>query len=104
MGMKSDNFTGPRNRAPLGAKTTNAKAAALKTPGPQPDSLKTQKTKRRGSSTKKPKKAELEVQQARPEVFVAFDVDDVPEPEYAPPKPKGNFNPFPKFDSFEILR
>lgn len=79
---------GPRTRAPLGAKTTNAKATAFKTPGLQPDTLETQKTKRRGSSTKKAKKADIEVHQALPEVFGALEVDDVPDVEYAPPKPK----------------
>ncbi|OKL60891.1 hypothetical protein UA08_03878 [Talaromyces atroroseus] len=79
---------GPRNRAPLGAKTTNAKTGAFKTPGLQPETLKTQKTKHRGSSTKKPKKAEIQVQQAQPQVFDASEVDDVPDVEYAPPKPK----------------
>ncbi|KAF3392350.1 hypothetical protein DPV78_010287 [Talaromyces pinophilus] len=78
---------GPRNRAPLGAKTTNAKAA-FKTPGLPADSLKTQKTKHIGSSIKKPKKAEIEVHQAQPQVVDASDVDDVPDVEYAPPKPK----------------
>lgn len=81
-------FIGPRIRAPLGAKTTNAKAA-FKTPGLQADSLKTQKTKQRGSSIKKPKKAEIEVHQAQSQVTDASDVDDVPDVEYAPPKPKG---------------
>jgi hypothetical protein len=63
----------------------------LKTPGLQPETLKTQKTKRRGSSTKKPKKADVEVQQAQPQVFNESEVDDVPDVEYAPPKPKGKY-------------
>lgn len=83
---------GPRNRAPLGVKTTNAKAA-FKTPGLQADSLKTQKTKHRGSSIKKPKKAQIEVHQAQPQALDASDVDDVPDVEYAPPKPKGKLCP-----------
>jgi hypothetical protein len=55
--------------------------------------LKTQKTKHRGSSIKKPKKAEIEVHQAQPQVVDASDVDDVPDVEYAPPKPKGKSHP-----------
>lgn len=59
----------------------------------QAESLKTQKTKHRGSSIKKPKKAGIEVHQAQPQVIDASDVDDVPDVEYAPPKPKGNLHP-----------
>lgn len=87
----------------MGAKTTNAKA---KTPGLQPETLKTQKTKRRGSSTKKPKKADIEVQQAQPQVFNAPEADDdVPDVEYAPPKPKGisKFAPLYNFGLLMML-
>lgn len=56
--------------------------------------MKTQKTNRRGSSVKKPKKAGIEVHQAQPQVIDTSDVDDVPDVEYAPPKPKGK----PNFD------
>ncbi|KAF2657293.1 hypothetical protein K491DRAFT_654893 [Lophiostoma macrostomum CBS 122681] len=68
---------GPRTRAPLGMKTTNAKATAFQTPAPVSGSAKTQKLSPR---LRRPK-----VKVHQPE---AQDVeeDDVPEVEYMPPK------------------
>lgn len=81
--------TGPRNRAPLGMKTTNAKATGFQTPGLQPDNLKTQKTNRKGSSLKKAKKIEPLIQPSEPQAISKPEEEDVRDVEYAPPNPKG---------------
>lgn len=80
---------GPRNRAPLGMKTTNAKAKGFQTPAPAGDRLKPEKTNRKSSTAQKVKKAAPVVQLAQPEALSKLDEDDVPDVEYAPPKPAG---------------
>ncbi|KAF1845730.1 uncharacterized protein K460DRAFT_312432 [Cucurbitaria berberidis CBS 394.84] len=67
---------GPRTRAPLGMKTTNAKSRAFQTPAPL-SSAKTQKVSPR---LRRPK-----VKVHQPEVDVESE-HDVPEVEYMPPK------------------
>lgn len=74
------------NRAPLGAKTTNVKATAFKTPAPLTGGAGLQKTQRRSASGKKPK---LKIHQ--PEAVEAQpqskdEPDEEPEIEYCPPK------------------
>ncbi|KAF2280825.1 uncharacterized protein EI97DRAFT_409088 [Westerdykella ornata] len=69
---------GPRTvRAPLGMKTTNAKAQAFQTPAPLSASAKTQKLS--------PRLRRAKVKVHQPEVQ-AEEEDDVPEVEYVPPK------------------
>ncbi|KAF2265678.1 hypothetical protein CC78DRAFT_532341 [Lojkania enalia] len=68
---------GPRTRAPLGMKTTNAKAKAFQTPAPLSTSAKAQKISPR---LRRPKVKVL--QQELPD----DDDDDVPEVEYMAPK------------------
>lgn len=68
---------GPRNRAPLGMKTTNAKAKAFQTPAPLTGSVKTQKLSPR---LRRPK-----IKVHEPEVHHEEE-DDVAEIEYMPPK------------------
>jgi hypothetical protein len=70
-------MTGPRTRAPLGMKTTNAKARAFQTPAPLSGSAKTQKISPR---LRRPK---VKVHQPEP---ANEEEDDVPEVEYMPPK------------------
>jgi len=67
---------GPRTRAPLGVKTTNAKSRAFQTPAP-PSSAKAQKASPR---LRRPK-----VKVHQPEIEHETK-DDVPEVEYMPPK------------------
>ncbi|KAH7132434.1 hypothetical protein B0J11DRAFT_521685 [Dendryphion nanum] len=68
---------GPRNRAPLGMKTTNAKAKAFQTPAPLSGSAKTQKISPRLRRPKvKVHQPELEDEEK----------DNIPEVEYMPPK------------------
>ena len=73
-----------RQRAPLGMKTTNAKA---KTPAPI-DTSKPERTNRR-TSMQKVKKIAPFVQQSEHETAAKSIQDDVPDIEYMPPKPKG---------------
>ncbi|KAF1914907.1 hypothetical protein BDU57DRAFT_453586 [Ampelomyces quisqualis] len=68
---------GPRTRAPLGMKTTNANSKAFQTPAPLGSSAKTQKISPR---LRRPK-----VKVHQPEA-AAESEDDVPEVEYMPPK------------------
>ncbi|KAF2876804.1 hypothetical protein BDV95DRAFT_513376 [Massariosphaeria phaeospora] len=68
---------GPRNRAPLGMKTTNARAKAFQTPAPLSGSAKTQKISPR---LRRPK-----VKVHQPEVQDEAE-DNVPDIEYMPPK------------------
>ncbi|KAJ4370627.1 hypothetical protein N0V83_005148 [Neocucurbitaria cava] len=96
---------GPRTRAPLGMKTTNAKSRAFQTPAPLSSNAKTQKVSPR---LRRPK---VKVHQAEAELDLE---DDVPEVEYMPPKevpleddmddylPK-NWN-FPKIDHESMTR
>ncbi|KAL5340545.1 hypothetical protein BJX70DRAFT_361314 [Aspergillus crustosus] len=76
-----------RQRAPLGMKTTNAKAKGLQTPGAPLGTIKPERTVKRGS-TQRVKKFSPFVEQPRPEVQVQPLQDDVPDIEYMPPKPK----------------
>ncbi|KAJ5092098.1 hypothetical protein NUU61_006968 [Penicillium alfredii] len=76
----------PKNRAPLGMKTTNAKAKGLQTPAPL-GTLKPEKTNRRTSTAQKIKKAAPVLQQAQPKVHNEPIQEEVPDIEYMPPKP-----------------
>ncbi|KAL4797249.1 hypothetical protein BDV19DRAFT_359211 [Aspergillus venezuelensis] len=76
-----------RQRAPLGMKTTNAKARGLQTPAAPLGTLKPEKTTRK-ASTQRVKKFAPFVEQAKPEVQAQPVQDDVPDIEYMPPKPK----------------
>lgn len=78
---------GPRNRAPLGNKTTNAKAKALQTPAGKEGVLKP-KTNGKSSTTQKVKKAAPEVKPPKHEIISKPQEEEVPDVEYAPPKPK----------------
>jgi hypothetical protein len=73
-----------KNRAPLGAKTTNLKTKNNQTPAP----FGTIKTNRRQSTAQK-KKAAPVVHQAQPKVHKDSTADDIPDIEYMPPKPRG---------------
>ncbi|KAL4893361.1 hypothetical protein BDV59DRAFT_30033 [Aspergillus ambiguus] len=77
----------PRHRAPLGMKTTNAKAKGLQTPAPLGGTVKPEKSGKR-ASTQRVKKFTPLVEPSQPEVQAKEDEDDVPDIEYMPPKPK----------------
>lgn len=76
--IRVDERTGPRNRAPLGMKTTNAKGNALQTPAPNTgrDSIKTISPRLR-----RPK---VKIHHASPEI--AAQPEEEPEIEYMPPR------------------
>ncbi|KAL8856640.1 MAG: hypothetical protein Q9178_006796 [Gyalolechia marmorata] len=80
---------GPRNRAPLGAKTTNAKAKAFQTPAPAQNENDPNKTIRKSVSARKPKP-----KVSHPETTILDDILadkealDEREIEYMPPKPQ----------------
>ncbi|KAL2860885.1 uncharacterized protein BJX67DRAFT_367714 [Aspergillus lucknowensis] len=76
-----------RHRAPLGMKTTNAKAKGLQTPAAPTGTLKPEKTIRKGS-TQRVKKFSPFVEQPHPQVQVQSPEDDIPDIEYMPPKPQ----------------
>ncbi|KAL4741785.1 hypothetical protein BDV11DRAFT_182407 [Aspergillus similis] len=76
-----------RHRAPLGMKTTNAKAKGLQTPAAPVGTIKPERTTKKGS-TQRVKKFSPFVEQPQPEVNVQPPQDDVPDIEYMPPKPK----------------
>ncbi|KAG2412588.1 hypothetical protein HFD88_010145 [Aspergillus terreus] len=77
----------PRHRAPLGMKTTNAKAKGLQTPAPLGGTVKPEKSGKR-ASTQRVKKFTPLVEQSKPEVQTKDVEDDVPDIEYMPPKPQ----------------
>jgi len=86
----TDNLPGPKQRAPLGMKTTNAKAKAFMTPGPAglaPASIKTQQ-KSKSPRLRRPKVKILQ------EVETEQKVEDEEEPdiEYMPPRSKRRCN------------
>lgn len=77
-----------RSRAPLGMKTTNAKARGIQTPAPL-GTAKPEKTNKKSSTQKANKPAPPAQQQSRPDVRDKVSEDDVPDIEYMPPKPQG---------------
>ena len=89
-GLDKDTFVtpvGPRNRAPLGAKTTNAKALAFKTPAAKQQTIQPLKSARQ-SSARRSLKSKITIASSEPVSDVlAQDDDNLPEPEYAPPNP-----------------
>jgi hypothetical protein len=110
----SSRVSGPRTRAPLGVKTTNAKGQAFQTPGlaqptKKPDEIK------RPLSTRKSVKSKIivaPVERAEADLLVVEE-DDVPDIEYAPPPPVDLPDPpevfeydqsFPQFKGSNICR
>jgi hypothetical protein len=80
--------TGPRTRAPLGMKTTNAKARAFQTPAPLQQTAKPEKTLKKASTGRKSVKSKIRI---APSIPVEADIlskdpdSDVPDTEYCPP-------------------
>jgi hypothetical protein len=76
---------GPRTRAPLGAKTTNAKGQAFQTPGLLQQTIKP----KRPSTTRKSIKSKIAVAPSEPVEadLLALEEEDVPDIEYAPTPP-----------------
>ncbi|KAL8968384.1 MAG: hypothetical protein Q9197_004912 [Variospora fuerteventurae] len=80
---------GPRTRAPLGAKTTNAKARAFQTPAPAANGGNPEKTNQRSVSVQKPKPKLSHPGSTKLEDILADkEALDEREIEYMPPKAK----------------
>ncbi|KAL8851754.1 MAG: hypothetical protein Q9221_003364 [Calogaya cf. arnoldii] len=80
---------GPRNRAPLGAKTTNARAKAFQTPAPAQNENDLGKTIRKSVSARKPKPKTTHPESTKLEDILADkEALDEREIEYMPPVPK----------------
>ena len=85
---RADRAKGTKNRAPLGAKTTNAKTKAFQTPAPPlHDDLA--KTKKNSISAQKPKPKPKPAETTKLEVLGDKEIDNVPDIEYMPPRSKG---------------
>lgn len=77
-------YSDPKNRAPLGFKTTNAKATAFQTPAPTtvgPSPLKTEQLKTQSPRLRRPK---VKIHQGEPKKHGSE--EEEPEIEYMPPK------------------
>ncbi|KAL8718510.1 MAG: hypothetical protein Q9225_004359 [Loekoesia sp. 1 TL-2023] len=93
---------GPRTRAPLGVKTTNAKAKAFQTPVPAPIASDVGKTTQRTASTRKPKPKASHLETTKLEDILADkEALDEREIEYMPPGPK-DLPDFPDDDLPEL--
>ena len=97
----SSNLSGPKNRAPLGFKTTNAKATAFQTPAPPaagPSPLKTEQLKTQSPRLRRPK---VKIHQG--ELKKHGDEEEEPEIEYIPPKPEP-LPDVPSDDDFGLVK
>ena len=81
--------TAPRTRAPLGMKTTNAKAKAFQTPAPPPADNDLGKTNQKSVSARKAKPRISHAEMTKLEVLGDADVLEEREIEYMPPRAKG---------------
>ncbi|KAI9717519.1 MAG: hypothetical protein M1812_004660 [Candelaria pacifica] len=77
---------GPRARAPLGLKTTNAKAKAFQTPAPQGGDNGLDKTKQGSASARKPKPRVSHAETTKLEVLGDKEDAEEREIEYMPPR------------------
>lgn len=80
---------GPRNRAPLGLKTTNARAKAFQTPAAPGTDNALDKTTQKSGTARKPKPRVNHAEMSKVEVLGQPDETDETEIEYMPPKPEG---------------
>jgi hypothetical protein len=82
--------TGPRTRAPLGNKTTNAKARAFQTPAPLQQTTKPEKKPEKAATVRKSIKSKIRIAPSEPveaDVLSKDPDSDVPDVEYCPPPP-----------------
>ena len=79
----------PRTRAPLGMKTTNAKAKAFQTPAPPPADNDLGKTNQKTLSARKAKPRVSHAEMTKLEILGDVDVLEEREIEYMPPRAKG---------------
>ena len=80
----------PRNRAPLGAKTTNAKAQPFLTPAAGPLTIKPARTAQKHSTTRRSAKSNIAIAASEPvdaDILSKKPEEDEPDFGYAPPTP-----------------
>lgn len=90
-------YVGQRARAPLGAKTTNAKAKAFQTPAPPPADNDMGKNNQKSASARKAKPRVSHAEMTKLEVSGDKDELEEREIEYMPPRGQGNIM-HPKLD------
>lgn len=96
-GISNDYMTGPRTRAPLGQKTTNAKAKGLQTPGaPLDNDLGKSKQKSASATARKPKPRVSTAERVKVDVLADVDLEER-EIEYMPPRVKSAHPLYPSF-------
>lgn len=79
-----------RNRAPLGAKTTNAKAHVFQTPAPAPLTVKNGQTIQKRSTTRRSAKSKIAIAKSEPvetDILAKDPEEEEPDFGYAPPPP-----------------
>lgn len=79
---------GPRTRAPLGVKTTNAKARAFQTPAPIQATVRPEKTLKKASTVRRSVKSKIRVALPEPveaDLLSKEPESDVSDIEYCPP-------------------
>ena len=84
-----ESLIGPRNRAPLGLKTTNARTKAFQTPAP-PRDYEAKKEEAKSASALMPKPKVAHAEMTRIEVLGDKDELEESEIEYMPPRAKGS--------------
>ena len=84
-----ESLIGPRNRAPLGLKTTNARTKAFQTPAPPRDN-EAKKEDAKSASARKPKPKVSHAEMTRIEVLGDKDELEESEIEYMPPRANGS--------------
>lgn len=82
-------FLGPRSRAPLGLKTTNARAKAFQTPAAPVTDNPLDKNTQKSGTTRKPKPRANHADMSKVEAVGEMGEPEEREVEYMPPKPEG---------------
>ena len=82
-------YIGPRTRAPLGAKTTNAKTKAFQTPAPVHNENDLGKPSQKSASARKAKPKVHHAEMTKVEVLGDKDETEEREIEYMPPRGEG---------------
>ena len=77
----------PKSRAPLGLKTTNAKAKPFQTPAPPLPDIDVSKSKQKSVSARKPRPKVSHIEPVKIDVLETK-IEEEPDIEYMPPKPK----------------
>jgi hypothetical protein len=90
-------LAGPRNRAPLGLKTTNAKAKVLQTPAADPVENGLNKDNQKSATARKPKPRVSHSEMTKLEIHGDQDVLAERDMEYMPPRVQSMLSNAKKF-------